>query len=406
MAELDEKNRNRQKLLQDLICFFREHQQILETFPEWEKRIAASFIAEESLLQRQHDTSNKQLRLSEDAPADLKTIEEVMQSLSSKNKVADLFDKSINEAKPHVSSGTSSQKIPKSSELSIEQRGEKLIDSLEDDSDEIETVSHVRSYLAASFNNHEAMQKVYERVNQNIPEYEEGFEKVREAKTIHYRIKRMAEYFKERGQLRRLIQISKTVLKENNYAAVGIEESSERSDLIHGDRIYTAFISYSWDPPNNKKRVLDLANKLRSEMRIIPELDQHFQAKDSQPPSEGWDLWMKKKIEECDFILLICTKSYKEAYDLDIRDPNRGRGVAWEAKIIRDQISKSKADMTRFVPIVFSREEKKYIPSELSSAATSYVFTEPEDLKQLYFRLNKKPSMTIPEISSHPFYPC
>ncbi len=63
------------------------------------------------------------------------------------------------------------------------------------------------------------------------------------------------------------------------------------------------FISYSWDSEDHKERVLALANTLRNPWGIETDIDQYVRAKPPFTPSQGWDLWMEKRIAWAEFVV-------------------------------------------------------------------------------------------------------
>lgn len=88
------------------------------------------------------------------------------------------------------------------------------------------------------------------------------------------------------------------------------------------------FISYSWDSPRHKERVLELSNQLRLE-GIDCQIDQYVDS-----PPEGWTLWMQKQIEKAQFVLVVCTESYKRRFDGE-EVPGSGFGGRWEGFLTR-----------------------------------------------------------------------
>lgn len=74
------------------------------------------------------------------------------------------------------------------------------------------------------------------------------------------------------------------------------------------------FISYSWDSDEHKERVLALANTLRDPWGIETDIDQYVRAKPLYTPEQGWDLWMQKRIEWAEFVLIVCTETYKRRF--------------------------------------------------------------------------------------------
>jgi hypothetical protein len=89
----------------------------------------------------------------------------------------------------------------------------------------------------------------------------------------------------------------------------------------------TVFISYGHDSPAHKERVLDFANRLRTD-GIDADIDQYEQA-----PAEGWPLWCERKIKAAEFVLMVCTQTYRRRVEGD-EEPGRGLGVVWEGRTI------------------------------------------------------------------------
>jgi hypothetical protein len=74
-----------------------------------------------------------------------------------------------------------------------------------------------------------------------------------------------------------------------------------------------------------------------------------------------------------DHVLLVCTELYRKkvrqkvaAYD--------GLGVCWEANLIYNQLYIAKLNTTKFVPLLFSRSDEKFIPGPLQGAAYRFRF--------------------------------
>lgn len=51
-------------------------------------------------------------------------------------------------------------------------------------------------------------------------------------------------------------------------------------------------------------------------------------------PPEGWPLWCERQIEAADFVLMVCTETYRRRVKGD-EPQGAGLGVVWEARIIR-----------------------------------------------------------------------
>lgn len=104
------------------------------------------------------------------------------------------------------------------------------------------------------------------------------------------------------------------------------------------------FISYSWHPEENKIRVEQLARRLMSD-GIDVTLDV-WSLKDGQDKY----VFMEKMVTDTEInkVLIICNQDYAEKADC------RKGGVGTESTIMSDEIY-SKADQTKFLPIVFEK---------------------------------------------------
>lgn len=148
------------------------------------------------------------------------------------------------------------------------------------------------------------------------------------------------------------------------------------------------FISYSWDSLSHKDRVLMLADQLRKE-GIDCDLDQY----ETSPP-EGWLQWMTRRLEWSDFVLVICTETYRRR--VDGHEPvGVGRGVKWEGAIISQVIYQSDSLNTKFVPVAFSQGDRNHVPIFLGGASF-YVLDD--DYERLYRHLTNQPPTPKPEL--------
>lgn len=150
------------------------------------------------------------------------------------------------------------------------------------------------------------------------------------------------------------------------------------------------FISYSQDSVNHIQRVLELSNKLRNE-GVDCVLDQY-----EASPSEGWPLWMDKKIRDAQYVLMICTEAY---YRRVMREeaPGKGLGVRWEGNLIYQYIYNAGTENTKFVPVIFDPSHRSYIPTPLQGASYFCVDTQ-EGYEDLYNRLLNRPKAEKPAL--------
>ena len=150
------------------------------------------------------------------------------------------------------------------------------------------------------------------------------------------------------------------------------------------------FISYSHDSVKHVQRVVELSNRLRSE-GIDCVLDQY----EFSPP-EGWPRWMDKKIRDAQFVIMICTESYFRRV-MGEEESGKGLGVKWEGNIIYQHLYNTDTENTKFIPVIFSKSHKSFIPIPLQSATYYYIETQ-EGYDDLYWRLLNKPKVDKPKL--------
>jgi WD40 repeat protein/GTPase SAR1 family protein len=133
------------------------------------------------------------------------------------------------------------------------------------------------------------------------------------------------------------------------------------------------FISYSHDSPAHADRVLSLFNRLCSD-GIDCMIDQYNPA-----PTSGWPLWMEEQIQSANFVLMVCTEIYyKRVHKKD--DPDKGFGVCWEAGLIYTLLYKAKMENTKFIPVIFDKNDQQYIPLPLQGSTYYFLSDEYDNL--------------------------
>ena len=142
------------------------------------------------------------------------------------------------------------------------------------------------------------------------------------------------------------------------------------------------FISYSHDDPAHIARVLALSNKLRSE-GVNCVLDQY-----EESPAEGWPRWMDRKIRSAGFVLMVCTEPYLRRV-MGEEAADHGLGIRWEGHLIYQHIYNAGTSNTKFIPVIFAKEDKTFIPTPIQGF-TYYRVTDPTDYDKLYARLTSQ----------------
>ena len=140
------------------------------------------------------------------------------------------------------------------------------------------------------------------------------------------------------------------------------------------------------------QRVLDLSQRLRSD-GVDSELDQY-----ETSPHEGWAVWSRKRIKESDFVLVICTDRYFSRYE-GLEEKGKGVGAKWEGAIISQELYESEGKNSKFIPIVFTHDEVKFIPIEMRRG-TYYILDSDARYDELYGHLTDQPKMIKRELGS------
>jgi hypothetical protein len=164
------------------------------------------------------------------------------------------------------------------------------------------------------------------------------------------------------------------------------------------------FISYSWDSKDHKDKVLSFAERLRND-GINSIIDHLYEF----GPNEGWSVWMKDKIHQTDFILMVCTENYYKRFWRQ-EEPGRGLGVTWEAQIIRQSFYEDQGNNQNIICVVFCQENLNYIP-EVFRDYNNYILNSDESYELLLRHLFNKPSIILsppglpPELPPQPIKP-
>lgn len=133
--------------------------------------------------------------------------------------------------------------------------------------------------------------------------------------------------------------------------------NSDGAAKLSGTKSPTALISYSHDSPEHERSVLALCNRLRAH-GIDAFVDQFLPG----APSEGWPLWMERQIEQRDFTLMVCTETYHRRF-MEIEAHGVGRGVVWEARILRNLLYEDTDWHGRIIPVLLEPHAGAFVPT-------------------------------------------
>jgi len=104
------------------------------------------------------------------------------------------------------------------------------------------------------------------------------------------------------------------------------------------------------------ERVLALADRLRSQ-GIDAMIDRFMDA-----PSAGWPRWCAREIRNADFVLMVCTETYRRRVDLE-EEPGKGHGVLWEARLINQELYDAGSVSVKFVPVLLAAGSPDDVPT-------------------------------------------
>jgi hypothetical protein len=123
--------------------------------------------------------------------------------------------------------------------------------------------------------------------------------------------------------------------------------------------------------------VLQLAERLRAD-GVDAQLDQYV----AGTPAKGWPRWMEDQLDWAQFILVICTETYHRRF-LGREEADQGKGVDWEGSLITLELYHARSDTSKFVPVLFDPEDKRFIPGQLWGH-TYYLLSSEDNYAKLY----------------------
>jgi hypothetical protein len=128
------------------------------------------------------------------------------------------------------------------------------------------------------------------------------------------------------------------------------------------------FISYAWEDedPSHHEAVRQLWIYLR-ENGVDARLD--LPAGESR---QDWALWMTNEVREARFVLIVASPAYRRRGD-GLAPPTEGRGVQWEAGLIREEIYVDRtAALRKFIPVLLPGRSVADLPAWLGPTTTTH----------------------------------
>ena len=149
-----------------------------------------------------------------------------------------------------------------------------------------------------------------------------------------------------------------------------VGQSGEDNDEAARPR--RVFISYAHEPGNSEHGEVVRAfwEFLRSHG-----IDAHIDLIAAEQ-RQDWALWMADEIRAADYVLVIASPTYRERAE-GHSDPAVGKGVQWEARLIRDAFYDNQHALNRFVPVVLPGQTTQGVPDFLApNSSTVYEVSE------------------------------
>ncbi len=152
------------------------------------------------------------------------------------------------------------------------------------------------------------------------------------------------------------------------------------------------FLSYSHDSRAHMDRVLELADRLRRD-GVDADLDQY-----EPSPAEGWPRWSIDRVKEADFVLVVCTETYRRRFDGEAA-PGEGKGVTWEGATIRQRLYDRQGRNDKFLPVVLRAADRDHVP-QILRGPTIHDLSAEDGYEDLYRLLTGQPATPRPELGS------
>ena len=152
------------------------------------------------------------------------------------------------------------------------------------------------------------------------------------------------------------------------------------------------FISYAYEDNVYRDEVRKLAGDLRA-WGIDAWIDQYIEL---PGPEEGWPLWMERRIEKAEAVLVVCGPTYLRRIRKE-EQPGVGHGATWEGHLVNQHLYNSQTINRKFVPVLLRKDFATCIPTPLQ-AFNHYKLYEPDGFERLYRALTGQPRVLAPPL--------
>ncbi|MEM9456562.1 MAG: SEFIR domain-containing protein [Myxococcota bacterium] len=151
----------------------------------------------------------------------------------------------------------------------------------------------------------------------------------------------------------------------------------------------STFISYSHDSKDHAQRVLALADQLRAD-GIDAQIDRYV-----QNPPEGWPRWRQQQLSQSRFVLLVCTKEYRQRFEDRASPP--GAATSWDAHWAEQELFEQAGHNKRLIPVVLEDDGEQVIPRPLRRYT---YYRLPQEYERLLRRLTGQHDTPAPPLGT------
>lgn len=198
------------------------------------------------------------------------------------------------------------------------------------------------------------------------------------------RIRQLEDELATARSFRSGVSALEVVKRQLSIGARVVSTSSRDLAKVVANRARTVprvFISYSRESAEHMSRVLEFAQRLRTD-GIDCWLDQFEQA-----PALGFLRWMQREIANAEFVLLVCTATYRRRFD-GVEEPGQGHGVIFESSLMLQELYENGAENRKFIPVVFAPATRNDIPLVLRAVPSYEIPSAHDALVKRIFGLN------------------
>ncbi len=156
------------------------------------------------------------------------------------------------------------------------------------------------------------------------------------------------------------------------------------------------FISFSHDSDEHRMKVAGLGASL-----ITSGCDCRIDL--FKNTDEDWPTWMSNQLLSADVLLCVTTETYHKRFR-GIELAEVGKGVGYEAPLIRNLMFDNKFRNIRIFPVFFNPSDKKFIPLELKGF-DFFELTGRAGYERLLRKIFDRPEFVKPEIGDLPELP-